>query len=348
MRQRIIITIIFQKSGQQTIGPVIGNGRVSISPFCRPFSLSLPLSLHRVSRHHRRGSKARDGGAYDRVAQASQHNAQRGPWNSNASGCVRCDSVSLVTLMQPEIYCRWLCADGSTRRRRWGLALGCSLGSRYRTVAIDWRGHAVLDISSIDGNTVLSLSLSFSYSRAPRLSISPRAGDSNGIWFHIHFSSLDTLIRSIGHEDVRFLARFYEVLFNFPFRTIVTRGPVIPFNGSYTVGCIIGSYFFRPRNRFLEIIITSDSVFRFLVVCSIINSCMRACACVHNRIADPSRDERFIRVENRRRRSHGATAVQLGKHTARRSGGPGYAPLTGTWIETIEARYNGSDNGPAT
>ena len=287
MRQRIIITIIFQKSGQQTIGPVIGNGRVSISPFCRPFSLSLPLSLHRVSRHHRRGSKARDGGAYDRVAQASQHNAQRGPWNSNASGCVRCDPVSLVTLMQPEIYCRWLCADGSTRRRRWGLALGCSLGSRYRTVAIDWRGHAVLDISSIDGNTVLSLSLSFSYSRAPRLSISPRAGDSNGIWFHIHFSSLDTLIRSIGHEDVRFLARFYEVLFNFPFRTIVTRGPVIPFNGSYTVDCIIGSYFFRPRNRFLEIIITSDSVFRFLVVCSIINSCMRACACVHNRIADP-------------------------------------------------------------
>lgn len=204
------------------------------------------------------------GGAYDRVAQASQHNAQRGPWNSNASGCVRCDPVSLVTLMQPEIYCRWLCADGSTRRRRWGLALGCSLGSRYRTVAIDWRGHAVLDISSIDGNTVLSLSLSFSYSRAPRLSISPRAGDSNGIWFHIHFSSLDTLIRSIGHEDVRFLARFYEVLFNFPFRTIVTRGPVILFNGSYTVGCIIGSYFFRPRNRFLEIIITSDSVFRFL------------------------------------------------------------------------------------
>lgn len=62
VRQRIIITIIFQKSGQQTIGPVIGNGRVSISPFCRPFSLSLPLSLHRVSRHHRRGSKARDGG----------------------------------------------------------------------------------------------------------------------------------------------------------------------------------------------------------------------------------------------------------------------------------------------
>lgn len=37
-----------------------------------------------------------------------------------ASGCVRCDPVSLVTLMQPEIYCRWLCADGSTRcRRRW-------------------------------------------------------------------------------------------------------------------------------------------------------------------------------------------------------------------------------------
>lgn len=44
VRQRIIITIIFQKSGQQTIGPVIGNGRVSISPFCRPFSLSSSLS----------------------------------------------------------------------------------------------------------------------------------------------------------------------------------------------------------------------------------------------------------------------------------------------------------------
>lgn len=55
--------------------------------------------------------------------------------------------------MQPEIYCRWLCADGSTRcrrgrrrrrRRRWALALG------YRTAAIDWRGRdVVLDVVSL-------------------------------------------------------------------------------------------------------------------------------------------------------------------------------------------------------
>lgn len=45
VRQQIIITIIFQKSGQQTIGPVIGNGRVSISPVSRPSSLSLSLCL---------------------------------------------------------------------------------------------------------------------------------------------------------------------------------------------------------------------------------------------------------------------------------------------------------------
>lgn len=43
VRQQIIITIIFQKSGQQTIGSVIGNGRVSISPVSQPSSLSLPL-----------------------------------------------------------------------------------------------------------------------------------------------------------------------------------------------------------------------------------------------------------------------------------------------------------------
>lgn len=43
VRQQIIITIIFQKSGQQTIGSVIGNGRVSISPVSQPSSLSLLL-----------------------------------------------------------------------------------------------------------------------------------------------------------------------------------------------------------------------------------------------------------------------------------------------------------------
>lgn len=76
-----------------------------------------------------------------------------------ASGCMRCDPVSLVTLMQPEIYCRWLCADGSTRcrrmrrRRRWALAHG------YRTAAIDWRDRdVVLDVSLLSmPNTVLYL-----------------------------------------------------------------------------------------------------------------------------------------------------------------------------------------------
>lgn len=52
-------------------------------------------------------------------APASQPCAPRSaPTMRLASGCVRCDPVSLVTLMQPEIYCRWLCADGSTRCRR--------------------------------------------------------------------------------------------------------------------------------------------------------------------------------------------------------------------------------------
>lgn len=45
VRQQIIITIIFQKSGQQTIGPVIGNGRVSISPVSQPSSLSVSVSV---------------------------------------------------------------------------------------------------------------------------------------------------------------------------------------------------------------------------------------------------------------------------------------------------------------
>lgn len=49
---------------------------------------------------------------------ASRVGLHRRPLRRCASGCVRCDPVSLVTLMQPEIYCRWLCADGSTRRRR--------------------------------------------------------------------------------------------------------------------------------------------------------------------------------------------------------------------------------------
>ena len=181
VRQQIIITIIFQKSGQQTIGPVIENGRVSISPRSvdHPLSLFLSLSLSLARArvlvgfpHRRRGSKAWYEGLRSCNPGESQHNGQRGPWNSNASGCVRCDPVSLVTLMQPEIYCRWLCADGSTRRRRWGLALGCSPGSRYRTAAIDWRGHAVLDISSIDGNTALSPVISFSLYASLSLSLS--------------------------------------------------------------------------------------------------------------------------------------------------------------------------------
>lgn len=117
----------------------------------------------------------------------------------------------------------------------------------------------------------------------------------------------------------------------------MTRGPVIPFNGSYTVDCIIGSYFFRPRNRFLEIIITSNSVFRFLVVCSIINSCMRARACVHNRIANPP-----ARWKIHSRRKSPPSIARGDRGAIRKTHG---AEERGTRIRTVNGNVNRNNRG---
>lgn len=101
--------------------------RVTLAEHCCP-------PVGRISRFKLSPRSLTIPGAWSRARAAS---LLRRPTMHLASGCVRCDPVSLVTLMQPEIYCRWLCADGSTRcrrmrrRRRWGPRPRLSNG-RYR------------------------------------------------------------------------------------------------------------------------------------------------------------------------------------------------------------------------